>query len=175
MTYLDVWRSGTFLLYSCKRLSESKKRRQDCLMSSAQSFYGLCLRSVAHLLTCQGRRQLCKSGGANTLPKAVHRGTYAENFFRLHFQLSGWALVAPSFFALHASSRCTRIDAADRRRTVLATFVWCTLFSGMGAQSAKRSTKIKNARGVLKYTCKHVAVALAGETYFNVWWSARLP
>ena len=98
-------------------------------------------------VTIQGRRQLCKSGGANTLPKAVHRGTYAENFFRLHFQLSGWALVAPSFLALHASSRCTRIDAAERRRTVLATFVWCTLFSGMGAQSAsaKRST---NARGV---------------------------
>ena len=34
------------------RLSESKKRRQYCLMSSAQLFYGLCLRSVAHLLTC---------------------------------------------------------------------------------------------------------------------------
>jgi len=47
MTYLDMWRSGTFLLYS---LSESKKRRQDCLMLSAQSFYGPCLQSVAHSL-----------------------------------------------------------------------------------------------------------------------------
>jgi len=35
-----------------KRLSESKKRRQDCLMSSAQSFYGPCLQSVVHSLTC---------------------------------------------------------------------------------------------------------------------------
>ena len=37
-----------------KRLSESKKRCQDCLMSSAQSFYiyGPCLQSVAHSLTC---------------------------------------------------------------------------------------------------------------------------
>ena len=60
MTYLDVWRSGTFLLYSCK---ESKKCRQDCLMSSAQLFYGLCLQSVAlysctegmcHSSTCPG-------------------------------------------------------------------------------------------------------------------------
>ena len=43
MTYLEVWRSGTFFLYSCKAASESKKRRQDCLMVSAQSFYGSCL------------------------------------------------------------------------------------------------------------------------------------
>jgi len=35
-----------------KRLSESKKRCYDCLMSSTQSFYGLCLRSVVHSLTC---------------------------------------------------------------------------------------------------------------------------
>jgi len=33
-----------------KRLSESKKRCQDCLMSSTQSFYGLCLQSVVHSL-----------------------------------------------------------------------------------------------------------------------------
>ena len=33
-----------------KRLPESKKRHQDCLMSSAQSFYGPCLRFVAHSL-----------------------------------------------------------------------------------------------------------------------------
>ena len=35
-----------------KQLSEQKKRRQDCLMSSTQSLYGLCLRSVAHSLVC---------------------------------------------------------------------------------------------------------------------------
>ena len=35
-----------------KWLSESKKRRQVCLMSSTQSFYGLCLQSVAHSLVC---------------------------------------------------------------------------------------------------------------------------
>jgi len=50
MTYLDVWRSGTFLLYSC--LSEPKKRCQDCLMLSAQLFYSPCLQSLAHSLTC---------------------------------------------------------------------------------------------------------------------------
>jgi len=33
-----------------KRLSESKKRREDYLMSSAQLFYGLSLQLVAHLL-----------------------------------------------------------------------------------------------------------------------------
>ena len=41
--WADVWRSGTFFLYSCIAASESKKCRQDCLMSSAQSFYGSCL------------------------------------------------------------------------------------------------------------------------------------
>ena len=35
-----------------KRLSEPKKRRQDCQMSSAQSFYGSCLQSVVYSLTC---------------------------------------------------------------------------------------------------------------------------
>ena len=35
-----------------KQLSESKKHRQDCLMSSAQSFYGPCLQLVVHFLTC---------------------------------------------------------------------------------------------------------------------------
>ena len=50
MTYLDVWRSGTFLLYSC--LSEPKKHCQDYLMSSAQLFYSPCLQSVAHSLIC---------------------------------------------------------------------------------------------------------------------------
>jgi len=35
-----------------KQLSEQKKRCQDCLMSSTQSLYGLCLRSVAHSLIC---------------------------------------------------------------------------------------------------------------------------
>jgi len=36
-----------------KWLSELKKRHQDCLMSSSQSFYGLGLWSVAHSLQCQ--------------------------------------------------------------------------------------------------------------------------
>jgi len=35
-----------------KRLSQSKKRRQDCLMLSAQSFSGLCLQLVAYSLPC---------------------------------------------------------------------------------------------------------------------------
>ena len=38
--WVDVWRSGTFHLYSSKVASEPKKRHQDYLMSSAQSFYG---------------------------------------------------------------------------------------------------------------------------------------
>jgi len=50
-----------------KRLSESKKRRQDCLMSSAQSFCGLCLQSVGHSLTC------CFSGNVPLL----HTSRYA--------------------------------------------------------------------------------------------------
>ena len=53
-----------------KRLSESKKRRQDCLMSSAQSFYGPCLQSVAHSLTC------CFSECATPPHVQVHRTTW---------------------------------------------------------------------------------------------------
>jgi len=45
MMYLDVWKSGTFFL-------NPKERSQDCLMSSTQSFYGPCLQSVVHPLTC---------------------------------------------------------------------------------------------------------------------------
>jgi len=37
---------------SVKQLSEPKKRCQDCLMLSTQSFYGSCLWLVAHSLTC---------------------------------------------------------------------------------------------------------------------------
>ena len=46
-----TWNSGTFCT-AVKQLSEPKKRHQDCLMASAQSFYGLCLWLVAHSLTC---------------------------------------------------------------------------------------------------------------------------
>jgi len=35
--WVDMWGSGTFLLYSCKVAFESKKRHQDCLMLSAQA------------------------------------------------------------------------------------------------------------------------------------------
>jgi len=50
--WVDVWRSGTFFLYSCKVASEPKKRCQDCLMLSAQLFYGPCLQSVGSSFTC---------------------------------------------------------------------------------------------------------------------------
>ena len=41
-----------FFWTTVKWLFESKIRHQDCLMSSAQLFYGPCLWLVAHLLTC---------------------------------------------------------------------------------------------------------------------------
>ena len=50
-----TWTCGGVVQSFCtavKRLPESKKRCQDCLMSSAQSFYGPCLQSVAHSFTC---------------------------------------------------------------------------------------------------------------------------
>ena len=50
MTYLDVWSGGTFFCTVVKRLSESKKRRQDCLMSSCSTVRACKL--VAHSLTC---------------------------------------------------------------------------------------------------------------------------
>ena len=52
MTYLDIrWTCGGVAYSFCtvvKRLPESKKRHQDCLMSSAQSCYGPCLQSLVH-------------------------------------------------------------------------------------------------------------------------------
>jgi len=50
--WVDAWMSGTFFLYSCKVASEPKKRCQDCLMLSAQLFYGPCLQSVGSSFTC---------------------------------------------------------------------------------------------------------------------------
>jgi len=47
-----TWGVAHSFCTAVKQLSESKKRHQDCLMSSAQSFYGPCLWSVAHSLTC---------------------------------------------------------------------------------------------------------------------------
>ena len=49
---VDVWRSGTFLLYSAGAVSEPKKRHQDCLMSTALLLRGPWLRSVECTLTC---------------------------------------------------------------------------------------------------------------------------
>ena len=59
----------------------------------------------------QGRRQLAKSGGANSTIARCRRqciearsadqsARSAENFFAFIFWLSGWALVAPSCFVL---------------------------------------------------------------------------
>ena len=50
LQYLDVRRSGTFLLYSCKVVSESKKRHKTVWCQTL--IYSSCLRSVAHSFTC---------------------------------------------------------------------------------------------------------------------------
>ena len=51
LTYLDCGGVARSFCTAVKWLSESKKHRQDCLMSSAQSFYSPCLWLVVHLLT----------------------------------------------------------------------------------------------------------------------------
>jgi len=58
-----------------KRLSEPKKCCQDCLISSAQSFYSLCLQSVAHSLTCcfSGNVPLLHSSRYVTTRDSVHQ------------------------------------------------------------------------------------------------------
>ena len=48
-----MWGGVAYSFYtSVKWLSEPKNYCQDCLMSSAQSFYGPCLKLVVHSLTC---------------------------------------------------------------------------------------------------------------------------
>ena len=50
-----TWTCGGVAYSFCtavKWLSESKKCRQNCVMSSTQLFYGPCLWSVAHSLSC---------------------------------------------------------------------------------------------------------------------------
>ena len=51
--WVDVWRSGTFILYTTavKWLSKLKKLRQDCLMSSARSFYSRSVFVIGSTLT----------------------------------------------------------------------------------------------------------------------------
>ena len=81
MAYLDVWRSGTFLLYSCKAASESKKCHQDCLMSSAQSFYVPCLQSVAHSLSCCFPGNLYRMCHSSTRPGTSYHVTQFYQVF----------------------------------------------------------------------------------------------
>jgi len=56
MTHLDIgWVCegvAHSLRTAVKQLTEPMKCCQDCVMSSGQSFYGLCLQLVAHSLTC---------------------------------------------------------------------------------------------------------------------------
>ena len=53
------------------------------------------------ILPIYGSASASYFGVVRPLPKAVHRG--ANFFFTFIFQLSGWALVAPSCFALHCN------------------------------------------------------------------------
>ena len=98
-----VWRTLTCggvahsFCTAVKRLSESKKRRQACLMSSAQSFYGLCLQSVAHSLTC------CFSGKVPLL----HTSRY---IIQHDSGLPGTRLPYPQFcwvFSPHTLNKCS--------------------------------------------------------------------
>ena len=67
----------TFLLYSCKAAFWTQERRQDCLMSSTQSFYGPCLWSLAHSHTC-GFLGMCHS---STRPgTSLHMISFTKSF-----------------------------------------------------------------------------------------------
>ena len=76
MMYLDMWRSSTFLLYSCKVafwIQETSPRLS--VMSSAQSFYGPCLQLVAHSLT------FCFSGNV-PLPHSPGTSYHVTQFYK---------------------------------------------------------------------------------------------
>ena len=69
-----------------KRLSESKKHRQDCLILSSQSFYGLCLRSVS--LTCCFFLGMCHS---STRPgTSLHVTQFYKAFSRISTASGKW-------------------------------------------------------------------------------------
>jgi len=90
-----------------KWLSESKKRRQDCLMLSTHSFYSLCLRSVAHSLTC------CFPGMCHS---STRPGTslHVTKFYQIFPRIST------------ASDKCSGEKAWVRGYTQ-STIVWFTL------------------------------------------------
>jgi len=99
-----VWHTWTcggvahFFCTAVKRLSESKKRHQDCLMSSAQPFYGPCLQSVAHSFTC------CFSGNVPLL----HTSRYVIPMYCKR-QTLGWEGLGTMLAFLHvstASNKC---------------------------------------------------------------------
>jgi len=77
-------------------LSESKKRYQDCLMSSAQLFYGPCLQSVAHSLT-PFLPGMCHS---STLPgTSLHVTQFYQAFPMLVLQATNAGVRRPGYEA----------------------------------------------------------------------------
>ena len=51
-TLVDVWRSGTFLLYSCKAAFWNQEASAGLSDVECSVVYSLCLQSVVHSLTC---------------------------------------------------------------------------------------------------------------------------
>ena len=87
--------------------------------SKWKGFKGLCFE---FLISLQGRRKLLRGGAAArvravTLTKAEarsadHSARSVEKNFRLHFQLSGWALVVLSYFEDYIGSVAFKLFAA---------------------------------------------------------------
>jgi len=50
--WVDVWRSGTFLLYSCKAAFWTQETSPGLSDVECSVVYSLCLQSVVHSLTC---------------------------------------------------------------------------------------------------------------------------
>jgi len=127
MAYLDV---KEWHIPSVQQLSESKKRSLDCLMSSAQSFYGLCLWSVAHLFavflgmchssTCPGNHCTWLSF-TRPRPALVLQATNT-GVRRPGYEASIWPLILPGVCYFHRAiyislSISFKKSVEDRRKS----------------------------------------------------------
>ena len=105
-----------------KWLSASKKRYQNCLMSSAQSFYGICLRSVVHSLAVF--LGMCHSSTSQGTP--LHMTQFYQAFPSINI------LQAANAKGKRPGYEATKTDHVSLLDTVSANSMLSSVTTGLG-------------------------------------------
>ena len=118
--WVDVWRVEHSLCTAVRRLSESKRRHQGCLMSSAQSFYGPCLDSVAYSLAVL--LGMCYS---STCPgTSLHVISFARPSPMLVPQATKAGVRRPGYEARESLGKTLHIILECYTHTEMDTLIW---------------------------------------------------